>query len=71
MVDCEDCGIERGVWEVTIRKKFRRDYGKKTGLLCTGCLVHAIEGYHTGGGITATCIQKVTRKNTDDLEAEL
>jgi hypothetical protein len=58
---CEDCEKVEGIWMVYIRKKFQGIYGEKDGPFCDECLVLAITGYHTGGGLTSEAIEKIER----------
>lgn len=65
-IPCSDCNLEEGIWEVTFLKKFRGDYGKKEGLFCDHCLNLNMGGYHSGGGWSVTCVEKVIRKRIAD-----
>jgi hypothetical protein len=61
-IPCGDCGIEEGIWEITILPQFRDNFGEDDDLYCDKCLVLALTGYHSGGGLTADVIEKIVRK---------
>ena len=59
---CDEIGKEGdGVWKITIFRKWRGSYGKKFKHICHDCLAMALEGYHTGGGLTGGVIKKIRR----------
>lgn len=57
---CEEEGSE-GIWKITIFRKWRGAYDKNFSPICHNCLAEALEGYHSGGGLTGNVIKKIRR----------
>lgn len=65
MKKCEFChesyGENVGVWKIVVFRKYRKIYRKKYSPLCHDCLIDAIGGYCTSGGLTGNVIKKIKR----------
>lgn len=48
-------------WAIIVRRKYKSCFGKVHKPYCTGCVIDALTGYHTGGGLTDRVIQKIYR----------
>jgi hypothetical protein len=66
---CNDCGDKEGIWIIYIHKLYWGSFGKKDKYLCDDCLILAIEGAHTGGGLRSDAIKKIkkTRKERKEI----
>jgi len=60
---CDECE-DIGVWEITILRKYRSEFGKRSGPYCNHCLEEELEGVHTGGGLTSTFIKAIRRRKS-------
>lgn len=60
---CDECEqrSDEVQWAILVRRKYRSTYGKRFKPYCTGCVIDALTGYHTGGGLTDRVIQKIYR----------
>jgi hypothetical protein len=61
-IKCEYCNEFSAMFELQYIKSFRKEYNIKRWVkICSKCICEEIEGYHTGGGATATDIYKIKR----------
>jgi len=58
---CIDCNDYEGVWKIYIQKIYRGTFGRVDKYFCDNCLILAIEGFHTGGGLRSDAIKKIKK----------
>ena len=63
-IHCDDLENQsNGIWKIVIFKKYKYKYGKRSDRnmkwICNICLIEAIEGYRSGGGLQPHEIKKI------------